>query len=248
MTLTNTLACRRSRVTSTPVTVTSPVMRGSFASSARNVATSSRMASATRSERRCSVAMHALRTSTWIQACARPIPGAIALDDVADLDVVEVLDADTALEPFAHFAHVVLEALERRERAVEHLDAVANDAHAALAVDDAAADRAAGDRSDARDLEHLAHFGFAEHDFALFGTQHAFHRGANVGHRFVDDAVQLDLDAFALGRRARVVVGTHVEADDDRARRPREQDVALGDRADAAVNDFDLHFAASTAR
>ena len=32
------------------------------------------------------------------------------LDDVADLDVVEVLDADTALEPFAHFADVVLEA------------------------------------------------------------------------------------------------------------------------------------------
>ena len=42
--------------------------------------------------------------------------------------------------------------------------------------------------------------------------------------------------------------GTHVEADDDGARRAREQDVALGDRADAAVNDFDLHFAASTDR
>ena len=59
--------------------------------------------------------------------------------------------------------------------------------------------------------------------------------------RLVDDAVQLDVDAFALGRRARVVVGTHVEADDDRARRAREQNVALGDRADAAVNDLDLH-------
>ena len=31
-------------------------------------------------------------------------------------------------------------------------------------------------------------------------------RRANVGHGLVDDAVELDLDAFALGRRARVVV------------------------------------------
>ncbi len=58
----------------------------------------------------------------------------------------------------------------------------------------------------------------------------------HVLDRLVDDAVQLDLDAFALGRRARVVVRTHVEADDDRARCAREQDVALGDRTDAAVN------------
>ena len=104
-------------------------------------------------------------------------------------------------------------------RAVEHLDAVADDAHATLAVDDAAANRAAGDRADARDLEHLAHLGLAEMTSRSFGTEHAFHRRANVGHRLVDDAVELDVDAFALGRRARVVVRAHVEADDDRARR-----------------------------
>ena len=63
---------------------------------------------------------------------AREFLGAITLDDVADLDVVEILDTDAALEAFANLAHVVLEPLERRERAVEHLDAVANDAHAAL--------------------------------------------------------------------------------------------------------------------
>jgi hypothetical protein len=32
-----------------------------------------------------------------------------------------------------------------------------------------------------------------------------------------------------------------VEADDDRARRLGEQDVALGDRADAALDDVDAH-------
>ncbi len=54
--------------------------------------------------------------------------------------------------------------------------------------------------------------------------------------------IQLDLDAFALGRRARVVVRADVEADDDRAGGLGEQDVAFGDRADAAVDDLDLHF------
>ena len=111
------------------------------------------------------------------------------------------------------------------------------------ALDHAAANRAAGDGADLRDLEHLAHLGLAEHDLALLGPEHAFDARANVGHRLVDDAVELDLDAFALGRRARVVVRAHVEADDDRARRLGEQDVALGDRADAAVDDLDLDLA-----
>ena len=38
-----------------------------------------------------------------------------------------------------------------------------------------------------------------------------------------------------------VAVGPHVERDDDRVRRRREQDVRLVDRADARVDDPDLH-------
>ncbi len=67
---------------------------------------------------------------------ARDLFLAVALDDVADLDVVEVLDADTALEAFADFLHVVLEATQRADGAVVDLDAVADDANAARAVDD----------------------------------------------------------------------------------------------------------------
>src|ERR1041385_6295306 len=241
MTLTKTFACRRSRVTSTPVTVTKLVMRGSFASSARKVATTSRMAAATRSPRRCSVAM-AGSGGRGRRERARDLFGAIALDDVAHLDVVEVLDRDTALEAFAHLANVILEPLERRDGAVEHFDPFANDAHPTLSIDDAAPHRTTGDRSDPRNLEYLAHLGFAEDDFALFGPEHSFHRRADVGHRFVDDAVQLDVDAFAFRRGARVVVRAHVEADDDRARRLREQNVALGDCADTAMHDVDVDF------
>src|SRR5512143_1943953 len=123
-------------------------MRGSLASSARNVATSSRMASATRSARRFSFAIADSACRRGLER-ARDFLGAIALDDVADLDVVEVLDANAALEAFAHLAHVVLKALERGNRAVEHLHAVADDTDTALPVDHAAPHRAAGDRADA---------------------------------------------------------------------------------------------------
>src|SRR5690606_13493499 len=97
----------------------------------------------------------------------------VRLDHVTDLDVVEVLDADTALEPILDLVDVVLEATQRRDGTREHFDAVAHDAHAILAVDDATAHRAARDGPNARHLEHLAHFGLAEDDFLLFGTQHA---------------------------------------------------------------------------
>src|SRR6478752_3082044 len=49
---------------------------------------------------------------------------AVALDTVAHLDVVEVLDADTALEPFADLANVVLEPAQRGDGALEDLDRV----------------------------------------------------------------------------------------------------------------------------
>src|SRR6185312_17544064 len=154
-----------------------------------------------------------------------------ALENVADLDVVEVLDADAALEPVLHFLHVVLEAPQGPDDAVVHFDAVANDANATLTVDQAAPHVAAGDRADLGHLERVAHFGLAEYDFLLVRAKHALERGAHVRHRLVDDLVELDVDALALGRRARLVVRAHVEADDDRACSLREQDVALGHRA-----------------
>src|SRR5712691_357103 len=43
------------------------------------------------------------------------------LDDVADLDVLEALDADAAFEALPHFGHVVLEVSQRADLAfVDH--------------------------------------------------------------------------------------------------------------------------------
>ena len=56
----------------------------------------------------------------------------------------------------------------------------------------------------------------------------------------VDDRVQADVDALAVGDVGGVAIRPDVEADDDRVRRRRQQHVGLVDRADAAVDDPDL--------
>src|SRR5262245_48148342 len=187
-------------------------MRGSLTSSARNVATSSRMASATRSARRFSAGMIAVSGAGRAQSPGY-LFGSIAFEDIANFDVVEVLDADAALETIAHLANVVLEAPERCDAAIEDLDAITNHAQPALTIDDTTSHETAGDGADTRDLEDLANLRLAENDFALLGPEHAFHRRAHVGYRFIDDAVQLDVDAFALRGSPGVVVGANVEAD-----------------------------------
>src|SRR6266850_240985 len=166
---------------------------------------------------------------------------AIGLDEVADLDVVEILDADAALEALAHFAYVFFEPLERRERAVVHLDAVADDPHAAGAGDHAALHEASRDGANLRDLEQLTDLGLPHDHFLLFGGQQAFHGRLHLFHRLIDDAVGADLHALAIGGGAGIGVGPNVEAYDDRARGFGEQHVGLGDRADAAVHYLDLH-------
>src|SRR5262245_214968 len=59
------------------------------------------------------------------------------LELVLFLDVVVALQAQTALEPRLHFAHVVLEALERRQLAGPDHHVVAQQARARGALDHA---------------------------------------------------------------------------------------------------------------
>src|SRR5438094_4284441 len=174
---------------------------------------------------------------------ARHLLRTVALDHVADLDVIEVLDADSALEALAYFAHVFLESPKRRYRAVIDLDSIADHANAPLTVDDATAYGAPSDGADARDLEHLAYLGFAENDLTLLGPQESLERRPHVVHRLVNDAIEANVDTLALGSRSRVVVRSNVEAENDRTRSLREQNIAFGDRANATMDDIDVDLA-----
>src|SRR6476469_9522662 len=84
------------------------------------------------------------------------------LELVAFLDVVVVLQLDTALEAFLDFAHVVLHPLERLELAGVDHHVLAQQAEMRAARDHARGDHATGDCADLGRHEHRADLGRAD--------------------------------------------------------------------------------------
>src|SRR5690606_34617255 len=164
----------------------------------------------------------------------------VDLDEVALLDVVEVGQADTALEALGHLANVVLEPLERVDGPVVGDDSGAQQPGTGTALDHAFGDVATGDGSDPGNPEHGPDLGGAEHDFLLLGGELANQGLFDLVQQLVDDAVGADLDPQALGCLAGTRLRTHVEADDDGVGDVGEVDVVLVDAPHRPVDDLDL--------
>ena len=73
-------------------------------------------------------------TTAATTSVARDLLDLVRLDDVALLDVVEVLEPDTALVALHDLADVVLEAAQRRQLAVVDLHRVADQPHLRVAA------------------------------------------------------------------------------------------------------------------
>src|SRR5918992_2293504 len=159
------------------------------------------------------------------------------LEHVALLHVVEALEEDAALEALLDLADVVLEALQLGDRRLVDNRAFAHDAHLRVPLDDAARHVRAGNRPEPRDAEELAYLGLAERLLGRDRCEHPDERLLDFLGQPVDDAVGADLDLLAIGQQLGLGVRPHVEADDERVRRRRQVDVALGDAADTLVDD-----------
>src|SRR5436190_20219952 len=97
------------------------------------------------------------------------------LDDVTGADVLVVGERHAALLAGRHLAHLVLEALQRRERAFVDDDFCADQAHLGAALDLAFGNAATRDLADLGDVEHLQDLGIAEEDLAHRRRQQAGH-------------------------------------------------------------------------
>src|SRR4051812_8848795 len=160
------------------------------------------------------------------------------LDDVLDLDVVERPQADTALVALADLGDVVLEAAQRLDgEVVGDDDAVADDPGLRVPVDRAGPDDRTGDVADARHAEDLADLRRAERDLLELRLEHALEGRLDLLDRRVEHRVVPDVDTLAVGQLGGLPLGPDVEADDDDVVGQRQVDVALADRADAAVDD-----------
>src|SRR6185437_12620405 len=140
------------------------------------------------------------------------------------------------------FAYLVLEALERGKLAFVDHDVVAHQAHARTTANDALGDAATGDLADLGDVEHFQDLGVAQEFFADFRREHTREHRFDVVHHVVDDVVVADFDAVSARTFAGLRVRTHVEADDRRSRRLRQDHVGFGDAADARLQRLHRHF------
>src|SRR6056297_1443407 len=166
------------------------------------------------------------------------------LDEIAGLEVLEVGQADTALEALADLTGIILETTQRTDVALPDDRAVAQEAHLRTAGDHTGSHVATGDRADLRHTEDLAHLGFTGDLLFELGLEHADDGLLDVLEELVDDLVGTNLHFFLLGELSGLAVGTHVEADDRRVRGVRQGDVVLGDPTDRSMDEADVDLVA----
>src|SRR5690606_2561806 len=161
------------------------------------------------------------------------------LDEVAFLDVVVPLEADTALEPGHHLADVVLEAAQGCDLARVDDDTVPQQPGAGATADETLEDVRTGDGTQTRYTEHGSHLGSAEHLLQLLGGELAHQELFQLVEELVDDPVGAALDPRRLGRLACVGLGTDVEPGEHGLGDRGQRDVVLVDAADTGVDDLD---------
>src|SRR5581483_7256452 len=163
-----------------------------------------------------------------------------SLDDVADLDVLELLDGDAALEALPDLGNVIFEVAQRGNFALVDHAVVAQQTHARGPGNDSVDDHAAGDRPGLRHLERLADFGATLELLLEFWFQKSGHGRFDLVDQVVDDGVEPDVDAFFLRQLGRIAFGAHVETDHDGIRRRRQEHIIGRNRTHRGVNDVDL--------
>src|SRR6185369_6886285 len=137
------------------------------------------------------------------------------LDDIAGLDVVVILQADTAFVTAGNFLLIVLEAAQRGHLPFVDHYVVAQQAYLGVAQHLAVLDVTAAHVADLGYREDLADFRPTQVFFLQGRGKQAFHGLFDILDRIVNDAVESDIDPFLLRQSLGLDLRTDVEADDD---------------------------------
>ena len=124
---------------------------------------------------------------------------------------------------------IVLEPLERLDRALPDDRSLTEEAHLGATSDDTIGDHTTGDGADAGNPEDLAHFGFAGDNFFVLRLEKTEHGILDVFEKLVDDLVVADLDLFLVGQLTSLAVGADVEPEDGRIGSRSQLHVVFGD-------------------
>src|SRR5215831_5465374 len=151
----------------------------------------------------------------WLEQSGGDFFGDVGFDDIADLDVLESLEADAAFKALFHLRDVVFEAAQRVDFALVNDHAVADYARGG-SLQGAILHIAPGNLADARNSKHLANFGAAGGHLALGGFEQAQHRVSDLFLDLVNDRVEPNVDALDFGDLSRAQLWSDVEPDDYR--------------------------------
>ncbi len=139
----------------------------------------------------------------------------VTFDDVADFDVVEVLDVQAAIHTCADFLNIVLVTLQGTEQTRVNDDAISDDTNLGVTRDLAVQDHTTCDGADLADLEGLTDLEVASDHLLYVGGQHAFDSGLDFLDGGVNDGVETDINLLILRHLTRLRGRTHVETHDD---------------------------------
>ena len=137
------------------------------------------------------------------------------LESIALSDVVELLDADTALVALGYLLNVVLEATERGDLILEDNYTVTNDTDLRLTGDLTVLDIASCDNADTGYANGLSDLRMAKENLLVRGSEQTLHSRLYLIDDLIDDTVSTDIYVVSLCGVQRVLIGTYVEAYDD---------------------------------
>src|SRR3984957_8642241 len=148
----------------------------------------------------------------------------VTLNDVTNFVFGKVAEFDPTLDTSSHLFHVVLESAQCRDTAIINRLPATQNSGSPCAGNSAVCDEAAGDSSLCK-LENLPDLCMADNAFPNFRIEHPDHGFFHLVDEFVDDAIQLDLDAFPFRRGSSLILYLDVKTDDHRVRGGRQQDI-----------------------
>src|SRR5690242_85446 len=165
----------------------------------------------------------------------------IALDHIAHLIFAEISQLNSAFQTGTDFFDVVLETAKRRNPAVVNRLSSSQNASPPGACNPAIGHETTSNDASAQ-LENLFNLRVSNNGFAQLRFKQTGHGVFDLIKQFINDAVKLDLHAFAFCSRDRHGLNFHVEADDYCLRCAGEQNIRFRNRPDRRVNYFEINF------
>src|SRR5208337_1698686 len=166
----------------------------------------------------------------------------IGLNDVFFLDIVEILNTDTAFESGLDFLDVILEPSEGTDLSVIDDYIVAKNSCPGVSFHTAVEYGAACNHPEFWNMKGLSYFRPADHVLFVYRLEHADYGAPDVIEELIDDIIVTNVHRFLLGQLLNLRIRSYIEADHDSIGGRSEHNVGFGDRTGTAVNDVDLDF------